>query len=76
MAEQSEVVAIRARNPLNDEAMGQLRLALPRVEWVQDRCLAEDWIEIGTFSAQIAAVLEEDIRAHFPEFDIRERHES
>lgn len=73
MAEQSETIELRIRHPLDAALENRLRMAFPKVESLHQGCPADTWIAIGTFSAQVAAVLTEDLLAHFPEVDVRIR---
>ena len=73
MKDETETVAVRPRRAPDATMKARLRLAFPaiaekRPEW---RCGA--WVVLGTFTPQVAETLEADIRAKFPELDVRER---
>lgn len=73
MAEESETVAIRIPHRLDSSTEGRLRMAFPKVTEISDSLPTGKWIVIGTFSLRVAANLETDIRAQFPDLEIRER---
>lgn len=73
LAEQSETVEFRMRQPLDATLEQRLRAAFPKLDNLNDGCPHDGWIAIGTFSAQVAAVLTQDTLTHFPEVDVRVR---
>jgi hypothetical protein len=73
MAEQSEVVAVRAQYPLNAAMWSRFHMAFPKVVGAEEESSPGTWITIGTFSPQVAANMEREIRVHFPELEIQER---
>lgn len=73
MAEESETVAVRSHHPLDTDMVSQLRLAFPKLIVLEKPYLPGTWLVIGSFSPRIAAILEADIRAMFPNLELRER---
>lgn len=77
MAEQSETVELRIRHQSDPALENRLRVAFPKLDILKEGCPPHAWIAIGTFSAQVAAVLMQDTLAHFPEVEMRIRsHEA
>ena len=73
MAEESETVAIRSDYPLDADMLSQLHLAFPKLIGLAKPYLPGTWVVIGSFSPHIAAILEADIHAKFPNLELRER---
>ncbi len=73
MEEALETVAIRTHSPLDASTQRRLRLAFPKVTDIADGLPPGMWITIGTFSPHVAADLDADIRAQFPDVEIQKR---
>ncbi|RSZ57801.1 hypothetical protein HF313_24650 [Massilia atriviolacea] len=73
MAEQSETVAIRTHLPLDASTESRLRIAFPKVIEIANGFPTGKWVVIGTFSPAVAANLDTDIRAQFPDLEVQER---
>jgi hypothetical protein len=73
MAEQSETVAIRTGHPLDPSTESRHRMAFPKVIEIAAGVPSDKWIVICTFSQQVAASLETEIRVQFPDLEMQER---
>jgi hypothetical protein len=73
VAEESETVAVRMIRSLDAATSTLLSMAFPNVFGGQSRAPCDTWITVGTFTPQVAAILETEIREQFPGLEIRER---